>query len=156
MRRPPRRPGQRLFTRPLVLRSLLQGCGAFAATVFVMLSARRLALVDADLRMLAFSTLVMTNIVLILANRSLTRPLWHTWRTRNPALRWLVIGAAAVLGGTFYIPSVRDLFRMSRPHVDDLSIIALASLCALVWMELIKRLVTSATSVARPAVGDAS
>src|SRR5262249_10195650 len=151
-----RRPGQPLFTRPLVVRSFLQGCGAFAAVAFVMLSARRLALVDADLRMLAFSTLIMTNLVLILANRSLTRSLWHTWRARNPALRWLILGAIGVLGSTFYIPAVRDLFRMSRPHLDDLTTIALASLCALVWMELIKRVISSTMSAPEPAAGDAS
>jgi Ca2+-transporting ATPase len=67
---------------------------------------------------------------------------WATWRAPNPALRWLVAGAVGVLMSILYVPMVRDLFRMSRPHADDALIILLATLGALAWMEIVKRQVT--------------
>ena len=61
---------------------------------------------------------MITNLALIVTNRSLTHPVWTAWRDPNPALRWLGAGALGVLATILYVPFVRDLFRMSRPHAD--------------------------------------
>ncbi len=139
MQRPPRHPGQRLFTQGLMIRGLLQGLGAFAAVALVFVVSMKLGLSESDVRTLTFSTLIITNLALIVTNRSLTRPVWTAWRAPNPALRWLGAGALGVLATILYVPFVRDLFRMSRPHADDAVMILLASLGALVWMEIVKR-----------------
>jgi Ca2+-transporting ATPase len=140
MQRPPRNPRARLFTRTLVVRSLAQGIGALAATALVFAISVRAGLVETDVRMLTFSTLIVTNLLLIVANRSLSRPTLADWWTPNPALRWLGAGAVAILAAILYVPFIRDLFRMSRPHADDALIIVVASAGALVWMEITKRL----------------
>jgi Ca2+-transporting ATPase len=138
MSRPPRNPAQRLFTRTLLIRSALQGLGALAAAGLVFLTGHAMRLDEADVRTLTFSTLIITNLALIATNRSLTRPIWVSWRTPNPALRWQAAGAAAVLAVILYVPFVQGLFRMARPHVDDLAMILAPSAAALVWMELVK------------------
>jgi Ca2+-transporting ATPase len=139
MRRPPRNPRRRLFTARLMVRSLLEGLGALAAALAVFLVSVRAGLIETDVRMLTFSTLIVTNLTLIITNRTLTRTSWADWWTPNPALRWLGAGAFAVLAIILYVPFVRDLFRVSRPHADDTLVIALAGLGALVWMEIVKR-----------------
>jgi len=139
MRRPPRNPKQRLFTQGLIIRGLLQGAGALAAAAVAFVVSLKLGLSESDVRMLTFSTLIITNLALIFTNRSLTRPVWTAWQAPNPALRWLVAGAIGVLTAIFYVPVVRDLFRMSRPHANDAALVLLASLAALVWMEAVKR-----------------
>jgi Ca2+-transporting ATPase len=139
MRRPPRNPKQRLFTRGLIVRSLLQGFGALTATAVVFLLSSRAGSSDADVRTLTFSTLIVINLALIVTNRSLTESVWAGWRAGNAALGWLTSGALALLAAIFYVPSVRELFRMSRPHVDDAAMILAASIGALVWMEIVKQ-----------------
>ena len=92
MQRPPRNPRARLFTRILVVRSLLQGIGALAAAALVFGVSMRSGLIETDVRMLTFTTLIVTNLLLIVTNRSLTRPTLADWWTPNPALRWLGAG----------------------------------------------------------------
>jgi P-type Ca2+ transporter type 2C len=139
MERPPRHPRDKLFTRRLIVRSLLQGLGALAAAALVLAVSVREGLIESDVRMLTFSTLIVTNLLLIVTNRSLTRPMLADWWTPNPALRWLGAGAVAILAVILYVPFVRDLFRMSRPHADDALVIVMAGAGALLWMELVKR-----------------
>jgi P-type Ca2+ transporter type 2C len=143
MQRPPRHPRDKLFTRRLIVRSVLQGLGALAAAALVFAVSVREGLIESDVRMLTFSTLIVTNLLLIVTNRSLTRPMLADWWTPNPALRWLGAGAVAILAAILYIPFVRDLFRMSRPHADDALVIVMAGAGALLWMELVKRYANS-------------
>ena len=139
MRRAPRDPKHRLFTRALLMRGALQGVGALMAAAVVFVVSVKAGLIESDVRMLTFSTLILTNLALILTNRSFSQPVWTTWRAPNPALRWLVAGAAGILGVILYLPLVSDLFRMSRPHAADAIVIVLAGAGALAWMEIIKR-----------------
>ena len=69
MRRPPRDPRQRLFTRRLMMRSLLQGAGALGAAAVVFAASVKAGLTETDVRTLTFSTLIVTNLALIAANR---------------------------------------------------------------------------------------
>ena len=138
MQRPPRDPRQRLFTRRLMIRSLLQGAGACGAAAFVFAASVKSGMTELDVRTLTFSTLIVTNLVLIAANRSLTRPVWVT-QGANPALRWLMAGALAVLASILYVPLFRDFFRLAMPHAADLAVVGAAGIGALVWMELVKR-----------------
>jgi P-type Ca2+ transporter type 2C len=139
MQHPPRHPRDKLFTRRLIVRSVLQGLGALAAAALVFAVSVREGLIESDVRMLTFSTLIVTNLLLIVTNRSLTRPMLADWWTPNPALRWLGAGAVAILAVILYVPFVRDLFRMSRPHADDALVIVMAGAGALLWMEAVKR-----------------
>jgi Ca2+-transporting ATPase len=139
MRRSPRDPKRRLFTQQVMIRSLLQGLGALGAALLVLVVSRTRGFSESDVRTLTFSTLIATNLALILTNRSLTRSIWASWRSPNPALRSLMAGALGVLATILYVPPVRDLFRMSRPHADDALVIVVAATSALVWMEAVKR-----------------
>ena len=138
MQRPPRHPSERLFTRRMVFRSALQGLGALAATLAVLVAAMTLGLTEPDARTLTFSTLIVTNLALIFANRSLTRSLLGGWRLPNPALRWLTAGALVLLATILYVPALRNLFRMAPPHPMDALAIVAAGLAALIWMEAAK------------------
>ena len=48
---------------------------------------------EAEARALAFTTLIIANLCLILTNRSWSRTVLATARSRNPALWWVVVGA---------------------------------------------------------------
>ncbi len=73
-------------------------------------------------------------------NRSTTGTVLSTLRAWNPAL-WLVVGgAAALLTLVVGIPGLRDLFGFAPLHVHDLVVVAVASLAALLWIELVRLL----------------
>ena len=78
--RPPRDPEGRLFGRAMLLRSAAQGAGALIAVIAVAAFSRQIGWPDDTMRALAFATLVLTNIGLILANRSSERPVLATDR----------------------------------------------------------------------------
>ena len=136
MQQPPRPAGARLFSRALVLLSLLQGAGVLLATAAVMTWAHSRGLPDADVRTLTFTSLVLADLGLILANRAPDGPVALAVGDRNPAL-WLVVGgAAALLAVVTELPAARDLFSFGPLHADDLLAVAVAVFAALLWPEI--------------------
>ena len=151
MRRPPRDPRLRLFTPRLVFRSLAQGAGAMAMALAVYAGALRSGLNEPDVRTLTFATLMIANLALIVANRSLTRSVLEDWRTPNLALWILASNTLGVLAAVLFVPFLRDLFRVAMPHPDDVLVIVGAGLASLAWMEGVKRAARpAAQSGARP------
>jgi len=138
MRRPPRPVGEPLFDRRTVVFSLLQGAGVLVVTAGVLARALLGGLPEEDARALTFVTLVVADLVLILANRALSGPIIASLRARNTAL-WLVLGGAAVLlGAVMATPGMRDLFRFGVLHADDVAVVMVGSLAVLVWLELLR------------------
>ena len=104
MRRPPRPVGEPLFDRRTVVFSLLQGCGVLLVTVGVLVRALTGGLPEEDARVLTFATLVVADLGLILANRSVSGSVFAALRPRNTALGLVVGGAAVVLVAVVSIP----------------------------------------------------
>jgi Ca2+-transporting ATPase len=144
MRRPPRPVGEPLFNRRTVVFSFLQGCGVLLVTVGVLVHALSGGLPEEDVRVLTFATLVVADLGLILANRSVSRSVFAALRPRNTALGLVVGGAAVVLAASVSIPRLRELFRFGVLHPDDIAVIVAASLLALIWLEAL-RVMRSAT-----------
>ena len=137
MRRPPRRPDQRLFSRPTVVVALLQGLSVLAACLAVFVLARANHGADAA-RALTFAALVVSVLALILINRSWSRSTLAMLRSGNPALWSVVLGAAAFLAIVLFVAPVRAVFSFAPLHVDDLGLSLLAGLACLAWFELLK------------------
>ncbi len=91
-----------------------------------------------DSRALAFTTLIVANLGLILANRSWSRTILATLRTPNPALWWVLGGAVAFLGLVLYVPSLTSLFRFDRLHLDDLVVCLASGVVSVLWFEGLK------------------
>jgi Ca2+-transporting ATPase len=50
----------------------------------------------------------------------------------NAAL-WWVIGGTTCFGPVLYVPFLRDLFRLSTPHADDLALCPAVELQRVMW-----------------------
>jgi Ca2+-transporting ATPase len=122
----------------------MQGSGMLAVTFGVYWAARFFGLDDRDVRTLAFTTLIITNLMLIFANRSELSVLQSRGLSSNRALAWLVAGATAMLAAALFIPPVRELFFLSRLHALDLAVCATAGFVAILWLEILKLLTRSA------------
>lgn len=138
MQRPPRNPKQPLFDRRTLLLSLLQGVSVLLVVLGVFAAAMYGGETETNVRALTFTTLIIANLALILTNRSWTRTILDTWRSPNPAVWWVVLGAAAVLGVILYVPSIQELFRFSRLHASDVALCLTAGMLSILWFEALK------------------
>ncbi len=104
MDRKPRSPGEPLFNRQVLLLSTLQG----VAVLFVLLAIYGFSLVrgqgELEARSLAFTTLIIANLGLMLTNRSWIASIQQIIRKPNAALWWVTIGAVLFLGITLAVP----------------------------------------------------
>ncbi len=138
MRRPPRRLSDPLFNRRTVGLSLLQGLGAFAIVLAAYVVSLRSGGSEAEARALAFTTLVLANLALILSSRSWSRSIFTTLRAKNAALWWVVFGALALLALTLSVPSLQSLFRFAPPRWEDLLAAIIGAILSAAWFELLK------------------
>jgi Ca2+-transporting ATPase len=138
MERSPRDPKQAFFSRKTLLLSLLQGASVLFIVMGVFVVARMRGEPETNVRALTFTTLIVANLALILANRSWNRIILATLRSPNPALWWIVAGSLGVLGLVLYVPFARELFRFSMLHGNDLLICLAAGLVSVLWFEALK------------------
>ncbi len=140
MARPPRRMGDPLFGRRMVLISLLQGASVLAAVFGVFLLFLRLGKGEDEARALAFTALVFANLMLILTNLSWRDNFLKILRGAHPAFWWVCGGALAVLGAALYVPFLRDVFHFGLLHGKDLLFALAGGAASLAWFELAKAL----------------
>jgi P-type Ca2+ transporter type 2C len=138
MERPPRDPRQAFFSRKTLLLSLLQGASVLFIVMGVSVVARLREEPETNIRALTFTTLIIANLALILANRSWNRVILATLRYPNPALWWIVTGSLCVLGLVLYVPFIREFFRFSVLHANDLLLCLAAGLVSVLWFEALK------------------
>ena len=139
MDRPPREPGAPLFGRSGLLLSAFQGVGALAAVLGVYLWALTGGRPEAQVRSLAFATLVLTNLLLILVNRSWRVSAIASFRERrNPAVKYILGAALGILGLVLAVPAARRTFDLGAIPPGDLAIPILAGLLGVSWFEVYK------------------
>jgi Ca2+-transporting ATPase len=115
MTRPPRDPGAPLFTRGLVVSSVLQGAVALLLVGGWFVALLRAGLPQEQARAATFSALVLCSLVLIVVNRTLARQTLAALRRPNPAL-WRIMGATGLLlAAVLLVPALRGLFRFELP-----------------------------------------
>jgi Ca2+-transporting ATPase len=91
-----------------------------------------------EVRALAFTTLIASNIAVILSNRSWTRNIFQILRTSNKTVKYVVGGAAFFLILVLNIPFLLDLFQFNKISLNEaLACIALG-FSSIIWFELYK------------------
>ncbi len=140
MTRRPRRRDQRLFDRWTIGLSILQGLSvlAFVLGVFVIGRAVHPGAGEQEWRALAFCTLIVANLALILTNRSWSQRILTILKTPNKALWWVVGGALTLLAAVLYLPGLRGMFRFEKLHGLDLLVCLGSGVASVVWFEAAK------------------
>jgi P-type Ca2+ transporter type 2C len=144
MRRPPRDPAEPLFSRAMVVWSVLQGVFAFGLVAAIFVVAFKRGMPADEVRALAFFSLVTVIVALILVNRSASASLLQAIKRPNRALAIVLPFVCLMLGATLAIPALRDLFRFGPLHIDDLLLTVGAGLLVLIVLEIAKPLVRRA------------
>jgi Ca2+-transporting ATPase len=138
MNRPPRLRSERLFTRNTVLLSLLQGGVVLAFVLITYLGSLMRGVNETEARTLAFVTIVVANLGLILINRSWSETAFQTLRWPNRALAWVFAGSLASLFLVLSVPLLQDLFRFSPVPPAEIAVAAGAGVFSVLWFEVYK------------------
>ena len=138
MRRSPRAPTERLFGTHNVMLALLQGTGLLGAVAAVFFLGLRNGLADTEARALAFTCLVLGNLLLIITSRSSKRSVLALLRIPNQAQWWMLAGSCAALGAILTAQPLQRVFHFGSVRADDLLLPLAAVLVALAWFECMK------------------
>ncbi|MDD5673710.1 MAG: cation-translocating P-type ATPase [Chitinivibrionales bacterium] len=137
MKRKPRAIDAQLFDLATVLKCFFQGGLTLVVTIAIYLFIRHDHSTEAA-RGLAFLTLVVCNMGMILSNRSLTRSGLSILREKNAAFKWVMTGTAALICLILTVPFLKELFRFGAVSLTDLFLALAGGLVAIVLMELLK------------------
>jgi Ca2+-transporting ATPase len=146
MRRPPRSRSEPLFDRGMVAAGLAQGLGVLAASIGVLVFARWYGLGFDEGRTLAFTTLVIGDVGLILANRAGAGGVVASIRLPNRTLWAIVAAAVLLLVAALVAAPIRELFRFTPLDLGGLAIVAAAGGLAVLWLELLRLVVRRGTA----------
>jgi Ca2+-transporting ATPase len=138
MQRPPRKKTEVLFNRRAAMLSVIQGIVVLGIVLLVYGTALSGGLAATQARALAFTTIVISNLMLILTNRSWSRTLLSTLRTPNKSLIWVFAGTIIALFLVLYVPALQDLFLFSPVPSEALAVAAAAGIASIIWFELFK------------------
>jgi len=138
MNRPPKRIDEPFFGAKKILFSCMQGVGILILTLTVYLEGLHFGYEDKEVRAMAFITLIVSNIAVILTNRSWTDNIFKIIVTPNKAVLWIVGGAIFFLALILNIPFFLDLFQFQKLTLINIGICSLMGLTTIVWFEIYK------------------
>jgi len=138
MRRPPRDPGERLFGWRTLGVSLAQGATALARVAAIYAVSLAGGAPEGEARALGFTTLILSNLGLIFANRSWGQTILSRIRVPNRALWMVTAGALAFLVLALSVPGLRDLFRFEPLSARGAAGAIALGVGSIAWFEVLK------------------
>jgi Ca2+-transporting ATPase len=138
MNRPPKRLDEPFFGARKILFSCLQGVGILAVTLAIYLLGLRAGYDASEVRAMAFTTLIISNISVILTNRSWTDNIFRIIATPNKAVIWVVGGAIFFLVLILNVPFFLTLFQFQKLSFTNILICIAAGLFTILWFEIYK------------------
>jgi len=138
MNRPPKKLNEPFFGARKIIFSCLQGVGILAVTATIYFVCLYLNFDINKVRAMAFTTLIISNIAVILTNRSWTDTIFQIIATPNKAVLWVVGGAVFFLILILNIPFFLQLFQFSKLSLMNIVICIGAGLTTIIWFEIYK------------------
>jgi len=140
MVQPPRAINEPLFNKKIFMQAAFQGNISFLVTLSVYGMALWQHYGDADARTMGFTTLLVSNLMLITTNLAGQAPILTLPFIRNKAYWWLTSIALIILSLLLTLPALQELFYFSRLHTIDYAICIIAAILCLALLELPKYL----------------
>jgi len=138
MNRPPKSLTEPFFGAHKIIFSCLQGVGILLATLAVYFLARYWGYDAKEMRAMSFTTLIVSNIAVILTNRSWTDHIFRIIATPNKAVLWVVGGAVFFLTLILNIPFFLDLFQFQQLSFINIFLCSAAGISTIIWFEVYK------------------
>lgn len=138
MSRPPKKLDEPFFGAKKIWFSCLQGAGILIVTLVVYFGGLHFSFEANQVRTMAFTTLIISNIAIILTNRSWTDNIFKIIATPNKAVLWVVSGTIFFLLLILNIPFFLSLFQFQKLTFINIIICSLVGLTTIVWFEIYK------------------
>jgi Ca2+-transporting ATPase len=138
MKRPPRLAEDRILNRRTITFALVQGFVVLAVVLAVYLYAIFAGLGENGTRTLAFTTIVIANLALILTNRSWSDPIFKTPFSTNKALCWVTGGTLFFLALAVLVPALQGIFLFAPLGFKNMCIGVIAGVGSVLWFEFYK------------------
>ena len=139
MKRQPRGIKSRIFSRSELLISITQGLTVLGAILALFLTAFNSGRSESEIRSLVFGALMMSNVGLILTNRSRTLTIIETFREReNRAVKWIVWGALLILVSLLSFAPLRSVFDLGAISLMDWLLITITAFVGIGWYDFVK------------------
>lgn len=138
MNRPPRKMKEPFFGMKKILLSCMQGLGILIIVFSVYLYCLRRGYSEGEVRALSFTTLIVSNIAVILSNRSWSRNIFQILAVPNPTIKWVAGGAAFFLILTLKVPFLMKLFQFEKISMNEAFICVAAGFLSIAWFEIYK------------------
>ena len=143
MQRKPRSINSRLFNRKTAILSAIQGIVALILVLLIYQYATAAGLSIDTARTMAFATIVLANLALILTNRSWSQSVIGIFKRPNKAFWQILLLAIAALLLVIYVPPLAGLFAFSALSPLNLLVCFLAGFGSIVWFEIYKSIANS-------------
>lgn len=138
MQMPPRKPGTTFLSLYEMSYSIIQGLAITAGILFVYQLSIQNGGTETLTRTLTFTTLVFSNILISLANRSFYYSVFTTLFNKNRLMLIMNITTLILLGAILYIPAISNFFQVEPLSAYELIICLTISAIAVFWTELWK------------------
>ncbi|MFZ4739895.1 MAG: cation-translocating P-type ATPase [Bacteroidales bacterium] len=138
MNRPPKGIDDPFFGGKKILFSCLQGVGILIICLAVYFIGLYIGYNAMEVRAMTFTTLIISNIAVILTNRSWTVHIFKIISTPNNAVLWVVGCAIFFLTLILNVPFFLKLFQFQQLELANILICSLAGLSTIIWFEIYK------------------
>jgi Ca2+-transporting ATPase len=139
MSRPPKDINEPFFGARKIFFSCMQGIGIIIICLLVYFIGLKMGYSEKSVRTLTFLTLIVSNISVILSNRSWTSSIIKILSTPNKAVTWIIGGAIIFLILILNIPFLLNLFQFEKIGYLELIVCTVAGFFSITWFEIYKQ-----------------
>lgn len=140
MQKPPRKMTTNLFAFNELMMSLIQGLAITLVCLSLGYYYMQTGASESLVRTIIYTTLIFSNILLTLVNRSMFYPIWVTIQYKNRMIPFIIAISLVVLLASVYISGVRDLFGFEQLLMRDLLLSFFIAFVGVMWVEIKKML----------------
>ncbi len=138
MKKKPRSPSEPLFNKEIWYASFLRGIPLLIALASVYFISLKRNQGEAEARTLVFSTLILSNSMLIYLSRGSSVTLSSKLLSRpNKVIRWLSLASLVMLGLALFNPYLQVVLRFSTIHPIDIAICLAVSIACAIFSEFL-------------------
>lgn len=137
MKRSPRTLNAPILSKKTIFSALLQGCGVLAIILAVYIYSLKIMTVP-EARTFTFSSLVISNLMLIYSNRSSSRSIIKLLTIPNKVLFIITLTTLAILLSTIYFPFFSNILHFSALTMNQLLLSFSGGIICVIWFEILK------------------
>jgi Ca2+-transporting ATPase len=139
MSRPPKDINEPFFGVRKIFFSCMQGIGILIISLLVYFIGLKMGYTEKSVRTLTFVTLIVSNIAVILSNRSWKSGFFKILSTPNKAVTWIIGGAIIFLILILNVPFLLDLFLFEKIGYLEFLVCTVAGFLSITWFEIYKK-----------------